>query len=103
MIYLIHGFFALCMAFLCYAMLFSTAENERLVRGLELARKAEAEAARHRMTMAFEAQQEATDKLRKLIEESQCAIRRSESLIGAGAVRARGSDQPMGHAQKKGL
>jgi hypothetical protein len=103
MVYLFHVMFAVCMVVLVWAMNNAAEKHEILVRGLALAQKADAEAARIRMTMAFEAQQEATDKLRKLVEGSQCAIHRSESLLkGSGMVRGRGTDQPVGHEAKKG-
>jgi hypothetical protein len=102
MVYLFHVMFAVCMVVLVWAMNNAAEKHEILVRGLALAQKADAEAARIRMSMAFEAQQEATDKLRKLVEESQCAIRRSESIIRQG-VRGRGSMQAVGHEAKKGL
>lgn len=101
--YLVHAMFAAFLVCLIYALNKQGEHQEMLVKGLELSRKAEAEAARHRLAIAMEAQQEATDKLRKLIEESHQAILHSQNLIRTG-TRERGSMQVVpGHEGKKGL
>lgn len=97
LVYLAHAMFAAFLVCLIYAVNKQGENQELLLRGLEEARRADAEAARYRLAMAMEAQQEATDKLRQLIEGHHVP-----KTYSPAAVRERGSAQvAQGHEAKK--
>lgn len=102
MVVFFHLVFAAFLVVLIYAMAKQGESTELLIKGLDLARKADDEAARDRLAIMMRSQHEANEALCRLIKASQSARAESSALISDG-VRVRGSGQPVGHAEKKGL
>ncbi len=79
-----HLLFAAFLVLLVWAMSKQGERMEMLVKGLDLARRADAEAARNRLSRMMEAQAEQQGKMLKLLRDAEIARKQCELAIGTG-------------------
>lgn len=81
---ILHLVFVAFLVVLVFAMARQGESMETLVKGLDLARRADAEAARVRVALVQEEQQRAVANLTKLIQAAELARARTDTLIRSG-------------------
>ena len=82
---IVHLIFAAFLVCILYALNRQGENTENLMRGLDLARKADAEAARHRQHVMNEALQEQHAKMLKMLRDAEIARKQCELAMTTGA------------------
>lgn len=95
MVVYFHAVFAALLVLIIWAINRQGERAELLIKGLELARKADAEAARSRQMMHFRAQWEAMQKVNGVVEELRATAQRDAKA--AGSVRTGNGHDVGGH------